>query len=310
MNEIERVKAEFLDDVFIIPQNEIIYRLDQNNERNYFKMDANNNPIAKSSVTSVIKKYSPVSPYLLEWWCSNGYENSQIILEEKARLGTFLHILWAKLLLRYNIDITAIGIREELAKYCIKENITFNYNFDIWHKKIKKDLISFIKLVQDYNIKPVAIEMAIIGEKAAGTIDLVCDMLYKENRIRAIIDWKSGENDFYDEYIIQLEGYKDLWNNKYPDYPVTHIFNFGCIKKITKRTKNFYRFEDQTNNPLTERWYAFRDWNFKENPEINIEKRYEIVESIINIESNFNDLIKEIDPLENLGEENAEDKRS
>ena len=316
---IEKVKATFLDDTYIIPQDETIYRLDQHGDRNYFKIDENGNPVVKASTTTIIKKFTAMSPYLLQWWCKNGYDESKALLKESSMLGTFLHILWGKLLLKYNIDLSEAGIKAELYKYFEQENETFNYDFKKWHKKIKKDLIGFVKWVQDYEVEPIAVEMSIIGKDASGTLDLVCRMnfvnkeesLYpKTERIKALIDFKSGENAFYDEYAIQLEGYRDLWNEKFPDEEIKRIFSYGCIEKITKGTKNFYRFEEQTFNPVALRWYAFKALYNQEHPKLELEKRTEISEGIINIESNFESLLVEIDPLNFMEVDNAETQRS
>jgi hypothetical protein len=321
MNDIELVKAEFLDDTYIIPQNDIIYRTHINGDRFYFRMDEEGNPIVKASTTTIIKKYSPMSPFLLKWWCDKGYDNAKAALDESSMYGTFLHILWAKLLLRFQIDMSEPGLKEHLAKYCEKENIDFKYNFKEWHKKIKQDLIGFVQWVQDYKVKPIAIEMSIIGEKYSGTIDLVCELIMNEflntetgfveqDKIIAIVDWKSGRNDFYDDYVVQLESYKELWNEKFPDKKVERIFNYGCkdYRLPIGKTVTPYRFKEQTNNPIRARWQYYLDMYTSENPEIKLESTTEIRDTVITIESDVNSLIASINPLEFLEEVKIVDK--
>jgi hypothetical protein len=306
---IEKIQAEFLDDTYIIPQDEIIYRINQYGDRYYFKLDKEGKPITKASTTTIIKKYNPMSPFLLKWWCDQGYENAKAAMKESSMFGTFDHILWAKLLLRFNIDLSETGIKEHLLRYFERENETFNYNFKEWHKKIKQDLIGFVQWVQDYQVKPIAIEMSIIGEKYSGTIDLICQMTQKETGIvfNAIVDWKSGRNDFYDDYIIQLESYRQLWNEKFPDKPITRIFNYGCkdFRLPIGKTVTPYRFKDQTDNPIRARWNYYVDMFNNEHPVLTIESITEIRDTIITIESDVSSLITEVNPLEFLEAENA-----
>jgi hypothetical protein len=306
--EIEILKATYLDDVFIIPQDEIIYRTNIKGDRCYFKFDEEGKPVIKSSTTTIIGKHIPMSPFLLQWWCDNGYKQSREILKEKSMYGTFLHILWAKLLLKYNIDLPELALMEELYEYCRKEDIRFEYNFKEWHPKIKQDLIGFIQWVQDYKVDPIAIETSIIGEKYSGTIDLVCRMKYKDEVFNAIVDWKTGrQNEFYDEYIIQLESYRQLWNEKYPDYQIERVFNYGCkdYRLPIGKTVTPYRFKEQTDNPVQARWNHYLEMYVNENPEIKFEKKAEIIDTTINIESDVKELIKEVDPLEFLEEIDA-----
>jgi hypothetical protein len=308
MDNIEKVKAEFLDEVYIIPQNEQVYRIDQHGERYYFKLDESGNPVLKASVTSIIKKYSPMSPFLLKWYCDKGYDGAKAVLEESSLYGTFAHIMWAKLLLRYNLDMSEIGIREQLAKLFESENKTFVYDFKEWHKKIKQDLIGFVQWVQDYKVKPIAIEMSLIGERYSGTIDLVCEMENIDNhRFLAIVDWKSGRNDFYDDYVIQLEGYRQLWNEKFPDKLIERIFSYGCkdFRLPIGKTVTPYRFKEQTDNGVRARWDYYATMFNAEHPVLSLESKTEIMDTVINIESNVNDLIKEVNPLDFMEEENA-----
>jgi hypothetical protein len=306
---IEKIQAEFLDDTYIIPQDEIIYRINQYGDRYYFKIGIDGKPIIKASTTTIIKKYSPMSPFLLQWWCNNGYDESKEKLKESSMYGTFAHILWSKLLLRFNIDMSEAGIKQHLNEYFTKENEEFKYNFSEWHKKIKQDLIGFVQWVQDYKVKPIAIEMSIIGQAYSGTIDLVCELDDENNgRILVIVDWKSGRNDFYDDYVIQLEAYRQLWNAKFPERMIERIFNYGCkdFRLPIGKTVTPYRFKEQTDNMICRgRWSRYLDMFASENPNLTIESKTEIRDTIITIESDVSSLITEVNPLEFLEAENA-----
>ena len=314
MNEIiEKVQATFLDDVFIIPQNEIIYRIDSKGKRYYLKY-VDEKPVLRASVTSIISKYHPMSPYLLQWWCDNGYEKAKAILKERSLYGTLDHILWAKLLLHNNIDLSEAGIKQELFNLCEKENIEFTYDFKTWHKMIKQDMIGFVKWVQDYKIKPWFIELSLHGGKSSGTADLGCQATFKiynrstkkydEATKNILVDWKSGRSGFYDFYAIQLQGYWDLVKEIIPSVPFEGIWSYGCkdFRLPIGSSVVPYNFENQTDNPVCKKWKHYLNMQMEEEPEIEMPKETKIQDVVINIESDINSLIKEVDPLQEVGD--------
>jgi hypothetical protein len=159
-------------------------------------------------------------------------------------------------------------------------------------RSMLKDLLGFAKWLKDYEVTPIAMEFPVFSEKCAGTLDLVADitvpikrtkaeileMLPATNlsksalskmtkdqlcemfnitdteRVRAIIDYKSGIKSFFSENAMQLYQYMTDWNLDNPDLPINRIFNYGCASYEFPEIK--YRFADQSNETL-----AFAKWD-------------------------------------------------
>lgn len=318
--DITKIQATYLDDVFVIPQDEIIYRLDYKGRRYYVKVE-NDKQIIKPSVTSIISRYHPMSPYLLEWYANLGMEKVREILAETSLYGTWMHIIFAELLLKNQIDLSDIGLTQELHEYLINENILldfnhFKYDEKQWFKNIRQDILGFIQWVQDYKIKPWFIELTLHGETYSGTIDLGCQATFsiynrstKEYDLvnkNILVDFKSGRKDFYDSYAIQLEAYSWLVKNKFADLHFDEIWSYGCKDYRLPLGKSVtpYRFENMTGDPACKKWKYYLAMQLEDEPEVKIEPKTEIKDIAVNIETLIDDCIEEINPLE-FGEEDA-----
>ena len=245
----EEMRALFFSDALIEPPYKV-WQLNSKGYRYYYRYDDAGNPQFFPSVTTVISQALPKSPYLIKWMLEKGAEESERYMNERAAYGTFMHAQFAELIIArsYNLD----ELKPKLKAYIEKENLpdSFLYNID----ELKKDILAFAQFVIDYDVRPLAVEIALVHPDYgyAGCIDLPCNMQAKpgsEERFNAIIDHKSGKNGFYEEYEIQLHLYKMMWNANFPDCQITRVFNFA---PKDWRKKPTYTLKDQTDSTSAE----------------------------------------------------------
>jgi len=220
-----------------------LYRLNEAGHRYYYRFEGDT-PVFYPSVTTLIQQTTPTSPFLIQWMVQNG-DCATEKRDMAAAYGTFMHREYERLIItrRYNLDAAADSLRE----YMQQENIADKYFFD-WLPRIKKDILAFAQFIKDYNVKPLAVEIALVCKSGgfAGCIDLPCEMTIKGKTFRAIIDFKSGRNGFYEDYELQLGLYRMAWNEEYPDDPIERIFNFA--PKDWRKSPT-YTLKEQTDSP-------------------------------------------------------------
>lgn len=155
-----------------------IYRLDIADDRTYYTLAENGQPVFYQSVTSVIKRALPTSPFLIKWMMQKGEEGAAAYRDERAAFGTFMHSLFAKILIDRQLDLNSI--HEKLNNYL--ELNRYPANWIKWEFEMKSACMAFAKWVIDYEVKPIAIELALASDKIgiAGMIDLPCELTVTE----------------------------------------------------------------------------------------------------------------------------------
>ena len=66
----------------------------------------------------------------------------------------------------------------------------------------------------------------------------------KDKRVIAIVDYKSGKSGFFEDYELQLKGYRDLIVENHPSIFCDKLYN---LSPKAWRDKPTYSFKDQTN---------------------------------------------------------------
>lgn len=198
-----------------IPAPPPLFRYDASGQRYYAEVTSSGDVIWYPSVTTVIRATSPMAPGLLQWYIKNGADANKM-RDDAAERGTEMHILIADYLTGRGVDLDG---RSEFQA---------------------KALASFDAFAKEYEVEPLAIEILLHSKDHvfAGTADLICRMTYKGRRVRALVDFKSGEN-FYRDHAVQLEMYRDAWHEHYgTTHPIDCVFNWSPKDWRTKPTYN------------------------------------------------------------------------
>lgn len=243
---VEEIKSMFFDVDALREPPYRIFQLNGDGHRYYYRFNEAGEPEFYPSVTTLIKQVMPTSPQLIDWLIANGKDASVEKRDMAAAYGTFMHAQFETLIInrRYDFDFAP----EALLAYMRENNLPDKF-FTENVSKIRKDVLAFAQFVQDYNIRPLAIEIGLVHPEFhyAGCVDMPCIMTDPKtgDDFRAIVDFKSGRKGFWEEHEIQLHLYKDMWNVNFPDMQIVRVFNFS---PKDWRTKPTYKLKEQTNS--------------------------------------------------------------
>lgn len=223
-----------------------VWQLNSKGHRYYYRYDDAGNPEFFPSVTTILSQTLPQSPWLVKWIADNGIDEAERYKNERAMYGTFMHAQFEELIIARVYDLD--GLKEKLKAYIDKNNLPTDFIY--YADDLKKDVLAFAQFVIDYDVRPLAVEIALVHPQChyAGMIDLPCTMVDPKTRERfvAIVDFKSGRKGFHEEHEIQLGMYRELWNVNFPDKEVTRIFNFSPKDWLNTPT---YNLKEQTQSP-------------------------------------------------------------
>ena len=238
----EEMRAVYFDADALREPSYRVFRLDMADYRYYYRFNENGVPVFYPSVTTILRATMPTSPQLIDWMIANGKEGSAEKRDIAAAYGTLMHEQFEKLIIERKYDFDAASL--VVAAYLERENLPDNLAGE-WTNKLRKDVLAFAQFVKDYNVRPLAVEIALVHPVYgyAGCLDLPCMMTDKSGDFAALVDFKSGRKGFYEEHEIQLHMYADMWNVEYPDKPIARVFNFS---PKDWRKKPTYNLKEQT----------------------------------------------------------------
>lgn len=310
----EQMKALYFASTQLHEPSYRLWQLNARGERFYYTPDEDGNPIFFPSVTTILHAVMPENRFLTEWKLSMGKDESLAYTMERANYGTFVHSQIASLMIsrRYNLD----SLRDEMGKFVEREKLPEGF-IDAHEDEARADIIAFAKWMKDYDVRPYAVEVSLYSTYGyAGMIDLACNMreysLEEEakavekaaddekklnkarekysGRIDAIVDFKSGKKGFYEEYKLQLEMYRLMWNENFPDHQIGRIFNVAP-KDWTKTAKKqpSYSFEEQTGDECLAQIPCLLDLYRMRKSE---EKKVVVMDGTINLDSDITGNVK------------------
>ena len=248
---VEEMKAVFFDKNALIEPSYRVFQLNSKGHRYYYKYDEQGEPIFYPSVTTILAQTLPKSPFLVSWIADKGEEEAERYKAERAAYGTFMHAQFEDLLINRSYDLDSLKSR--LKDYIDEKSLPMDFIY--YADELKKDVLAFAQFVLDYDVRPLAVEIALVSEinHYAGMIDCPCTMKLspkKDERINAIVDFKSGRKGFYEECEIQLHLYKKMWEENFPDQPIERLYNFS---PKDWRKKPSYNLKDQTDSVNAEK---------------------------------------------------------
>lgn len=243
---VEEIKAMFFDKNALIEPPCPVYQLNTKGYRYYYKYDEQGEPQFYPSVTTILSQTMPESPFLKQWRDKLGAEQADRYRDECAAYGTFMHGLFGELLINRTIDLDEI--QDKLKVYIEQKQLPVDFIF--YADDLKKDVLAFAQWVADYDVRPLAIEIALVSEQKhyAGMIDLVCTLNTKNGRETAIVDFKSGRNGFVEEHELQLHLYRDMWHENFPETTIESVYNWS--PKDWRKEKPTYNFKDQSKSEM------------------------------------------------------------
>lgn len=188
-------------------------------------------------VTTIIGRFKDSGGLL--WWAfeqGKAAERGEISSlydkrDEAAEAGGLAHDMVETHVLGKNAEDVIRGVSEEIAT------------------QARKGFEMYLQWQANSKIQILEMEMPLVSEKYqfGGTPDAVGTD--SEGRL-CLLDWKTS-NGVYPDYLIQLAAYKTLWEEIYPDRPITGGFH------LCRFSKEFADFAHHYYTDLSDGWRVF-----------------------------------------------------
>ncbi len=258
--DVEKIKADFINDDYIVEPTCNISRVDVHGHRHYIK-EEDGVLLQAPAYTTIYQAVAKQSYFLIQWQIAKGKEKAAWLLENSANYGTFFHTLCGMYLMKQSISLNKGLLMLQMQQFFENKNLNFGECVK-WmqeeNRDLRKDIYGFATFCKDYKIVPIAIEYPMMNEEClyACTADIVCKMEYEKETITALIDIKSGQKGFYESHEIQLEAQRQCWDTEHPEFTIDRMFNLGChdfrIPLSARVTP--YKLKDQTDSTNLYKW--------------------------------------------------------
>lgn len=251
---------------------------DKGGNRFYFFNDGTETRSA-IGITTLLSRVMPESIWLLEWKLKYG-KDWQEVLNLTADYGTMMHACIAHMLI--NKEMPPIEMIDEAKRFIHKLQ---RFDKSVPSNMIEKNLISFRKFQQDYNIEPMLIEALLVyqtqeGEYYCMTQDLLCKVSYTKTwkELQEVGVYVKGDKKGQPKYenVEVSEEVSEIWCVDFKSNPFnksdkgffdSHMYQLVATKKAV--TQNFDIVPDKLLNWSPLPWkskeklgaYALKEWN-------------------------------------------------
>lgn len=296
---IEEVRELYFDKDYVRSRDCLFARVDlPGNLREYIEVSPDGSAAIAASVTTIEKKTLPLSDYIIKWMIDH-HVNHKWLLRQSADYGTFLHVIYDELLRGKVIDTKHDALIDKMRVF-YNTHKESGFRFEdglLWYlamdRNLEIEILSFLRWIEDYDVRPIAIEYKLMSKKeigywclkhkkigpgidcsenfccadceyklsirqSAGCLDL--GVIAKGEKTggaerKLLVDIKSGlTSATYEEYEIQLEGYNEMWSEQNPDCLFDGLFVFKPHIFNSKSRTKYYTFDELTGKQNPRRW--------------------------------------------------------
>lgn len=264
----EEVQTLYADQILAVPYR--LYRINTlNGARIYFRQDDMGTYLFYLGTTT-LSGLLPMSPQLLAAWCKRGYEGMKRYMLVRSWHGSFFHKVVAEFAKsRYFPKIETIWEKdylEYLKMYGVEQALHFKMC-----DEMRKDILSYLKWVCDYKVKPLAVELALCSdllgvatlEDCIAFVDdrVVSDITGKEKQNRrrkgeaeprpklgehlSITDFKTSKAGHFEAHLLQGEANQEMFVENFPELGAPKAF-YNMNPKNWRGTVPTYEFVNQT----------------------------------------------------------------
>ena len=234
---------------------ERVYRVEVAGLRHYLRADTGR---TYKSLTTFLSGVMPRNKFLESWREQmtvdlGGTEKMKEWMDTVADYGTALHIGIAEYC--RNMGVNWLDFEMWATDYLAGMNLK-NGALGSAITELTKDFASLVQFMYDYRVHVIAVEVPVFLEAGVATlIDLVVEMdaknydktpVEKRERVKAIINLKSGKKGFFEEHLLQLVGERRMFNHTFGGsvgYEIQEVYNLAPSDWKEKPT---YKIQRQT----------------------------------------------------------------
>lgn len=202
-----------------------LFRYDMEDSRYYLKLGSDGSVVGSYlSFTAFCKMSLPTSTHLINWVKEHG-DKSDFMRDERAAYGTALHAYVVMTLKEGRVNFN------ECREYAVGEALAqgFGSSADKWCYDLPMDVAAFYAWYREHVVDIIGMEFPIASDKwgIGGVIDIVAMIKFNKGIVPGIVDLKSGRKGFWDSHKLQLHSQRIVWNEVFPEFPITHVFNWA-----------------------------------------------------------------------------------